>query len=220
MPNEKLKIVLIDDHKMIREGIKSFLVENDSYEIVGEAADGIEGLQLIEEVSPDLVLTDILMPNMNGIEMTEKLFEEERNVKVVALTMLNENQHIKQMMKAGASGYLLKNCTEDELNEAITEVVAGNTYYGDDVKDTILNMVASKPSAKTRVSYEIPLTDRELEILHLICKEYTNKEISDELFIGMRTVDAHKRNLLEKTGCKNVAGLVVYSIERNLFTDL
>ncbi|MFY0626683.1 MAG: response regulator transcription factor [Reichenbachiella sp.] len=216
----KTKILLVDDHKMIREGIKSFLEDNLDYEIVGEGKNGIEAIELYKSKEVDLVIADILMPVMNGMELVEELLKIDANAKIIALTMLNERQHIKQMMKLGASGYLLKNCTENQLNDAIKSVMKGEKYYSSEVTDVLMNSDTNTVKVKSRLSVEIPLTNREIEVLHLICKEYTNKEISDELFIGMRTVDAHKRNLLEKTGCKNMAGLVVYAIERNLFDDL
>ncbi len=216
----KTQILLVDDHKMIREGIKTFLEDNDKVEIAGEAKNGVEALQLYESKPIDVVITDILMPVMDGIELTKKIIELDKDARVLALTMLNESQHIKQMMKSGALGYLLKNCTEDQLAEALKSVTAGNKYYSPEVTDILMNADNPNIKPKSRLSLEIPLTNREKEVLHLICKEYSNKEISDELFIGMRTVDAHKRNLLEKTGCKNVAGLVVFAIERQLFEDI
>lgn len=220
MTEPKLRILLVDDHKMIREGIKTFLEYNDTYEIVAESDDGQDAVEKQQQYHPDLIIADIAMPVLNGIEMTTQIRSKDEKVKIIALTMLNENHHIKQMMRAGANGYLLKNCTEDELNTAITRVMDGNIYYAQEVTDIILRDTAAKPDPKKRLTREIPLTSREKEVLHLICKEYSNAEISDELFIGMRTVDAHKRNLLEKTGCKNVAGLVIYAMERDLFDDL
>ena len=218
--SNKTKILLVDDHKMIREGIKSFLEENDQIEIVGEAKNGVEALQVYESKEVDVVITDILMPVMDGIELTQKIIEGDKDAKILALTMLNESQHIRQMMKSGALGYLLKNCTEEQLSDGIKTVLQGNKYYSSEVTEILMNAENPNLTPKTRLTVEIPLTTREKEVLHLICREYSNKEISDELFIGMRTVDAHKRNLLEKTGCKNVAGLVVYAIERQLFDDI
>lgn len=215
-----IKILLVDDHKMIREGIKSFLDEGEAFEVVLEAENGVYALEKYDESKVDLVITDILMPEMDGIELTGELVKMNPEVKIIALTMLNENHHIKQMLKAGVSGYLLKNCSEEELFKSIEAVMSGNKFYSEEVTDIIMNDLSGDKKPKQRLSMEIPLTSRELEVLHLICKEYSNKEISDELFIGMRTVDAHKRNLLEKTGCKNVAGLVVYALERDLFDDL
>ncbi|UXX78519.1 response regulator transcription factor [Reichenbachiella carrageenanivorans] len=215
-----INILLVDDHKMIREGIKSFLEDHPTYVISAEAQDGKEAIAKYDKRQIDLVITDILMPEMDGIALTTELVRLNPEVKIIALTMLNENHHIKQMLKAGVYGYLLKNCSEEELIHAIGSVVDGNKYYSKEVTDIIMNDLSKDKKPKQRLSVEIPLTPRELEILHLICKEYSNQEISDALFIGMRTVDAHKRNLLEKTGCKNVAGLVVYALERALFDDL
>ncbi|MEP2024093.1 MAG: response regulator transcription factor [Reichenbachiella sp.] len=216
----QIRILLVDDHKMIREGIKSFLEDSDSYLVSMEAENGTEAIEKYDSSQIDLVITDILMPEMDGITLTGELLKVNADVKVIALTMMNENHHIKQMLKAGVTGYLLKNCSEEELLKAIETVMSGNKYYSQEVTDIIMNDLSKNKKPTQRLSIEIPLTSRELEILHLICKEYSNKEIADELFIGMRTVDAHKRNLLEKTGCKNVAGLVVYALERALFKDL
>lgn len=220
MTIKMINILLVDDHKMIREGIKSFLEESDKYNVVMEAENGVEAKEKYDASEIDLVITDIMMPEMDGIVLTDELVKSNPDIKVIALTMLNENHHIKQMLKAGVSGYLLKNCSEDELFNAIDSVVSGNKFYSQEVTDIIMNNLSGDKKPKQRLSIEIPLTSRELEVLHLICKEHSNKEIADILFIGMRTVDAHKRNLLEKTGCKNVAGLVVYALERNLFDDL
>lgn len=220
MTTNQIKILLVDDHKMIREGIKSFLEEHDKYNVCLEAENGLDAIEKYESDQVDLIITDIMMPEMDGIDMTIELLKQYPDIKIIALTMLNENHHIKQMLKAGVMGYLLKNCSEEELISAIDMVMSGNKYYSQEVTDIIMNDLSGDKKPKQRLSVEIPLTARELEILRLICKEYTNKEISEELFIGMRTVDAHKRNLLEKTGCRNVAGLVVYALERRLFNDI
>lgn len=215
-----IKILLVDDHKMIREGIKSFLEEHKEYVVCMEAENGLDALDKYDASKIDLIITDIIMPEMDGIAMTVELLKKNPEVKIIALTMLNENHHIKQMLKAGVMGYLLKNCSEEELIKAIEVVISDNKFYSEEVTEIIMNDLSGDKKAKQRLSVEIPLTTRELEILRLICKEYSNKEIADELFIGMRTVDAHKRNLLEKTGCRNVAGLVVYALERSLFDDI
>ena len=209
MTDSNVNILLVDDHKMIREGIRSFLEGHPTFVVVEEAENGIDALEKYDPDQIDLVVTDILMPEMDGIEFSRKLVEKYAHAKIIALTMLNENHHIKQMLHAGAQGYLLKNCSEEELMTAIDEVMSGGTYYSGEVTDIIMNDISQAHKTKQRLTYEIPLSKREMEVLYLICKEYSNQEISDELFIGTRTVDAHKRNLLEKTGCKNVAGLVV-----------
>ncbi|KXX71383.1 response regulator transcription factor [Flammeovirga sp. SJP92] len=217
--NTPIKLILVDDHIMIREGLKSFL-HQDQFLIVGEANNGQEALELLKENEVNVVVTDIMMPEMDGIELSKAITREYPDVQVLALTMMNENYNIKKMLSAGAKGYVLKDCTQDDLRNAIKTVAQGKPFYSSEVTNIIMEGLSSIPSSKKRVSSEIPLTGREKEILHLICKEYSNQEIANELFISTRTVETHKRNLLEKTGVKNVAGLVLYAIERKLFDDL
>ncbi len=207
------KIIIVDDHKLIREGIAQYLENDPSFSLVGEASEGIEALEFLESNEVDLVLTDISMPHMDGIDLTKKITEKYPDILVVGLTITNDNNHIKKLMNAGAKGYILKNCSASELKKAINTVVEGNTYYSPEVTETVMNSLMKK---KTSISVDMPLTSREKEVLELIVKECSNQEIADKLFIGLRTVDAHKRNLLEKTGAKNIAGLVVYAINNNL----
>lgn len=214
----KFTLLLVDDHKMIRDGIKSHLAASN-FEVVGEAENGQEGLDFLDQNKVDVVMTDILMPVMNGIEMTKAIKDKFPDQYVIALSMMGESQHIKQMLAVGVSGYLLKNCGEEEIHKALEKVVQGETYYSPEVTQIILdNMrgVRKKPSSMT---LQTSLTTREKEVLSLILKERTNQEIADELFISIRTVDAHKRNLLEKTGSRNVAGLVLHALENNLLDN-
>lgn len=216
-----IKIILVDDHKLVRDGIRSQLDNDHKYWIVAEASNGFEALDLLEKHKVDLIIMDINMDKMDGITCTEEVKKRYPEKSVLALTMLNENQHIKQMLKAGASGYLLKNCEEDELKNAIHTIYEGGTYFSPEVTRVVMNNLRSqKPSNAKNRTIRIPLTQREKEVLRLILKEYTNKEIAEELFISQRTVDAHKRNLLEKTGSKNVAGLVLFAVNNQLFDDL
>jgi len=216
-----IRIVLVDDHKLVRDGIRSQLTNGDHpYQIVAEAANGVEALEVLKEVEADLVIMDINMDLMDGISCTEKIGKLYPHLKVLALTMLNENLHIKQMLKAGAAGYLLKNCEENDLKNAINTIYEGGTYYSSEVTRLIMNSFSGQKGNNSKKGERIPLTRRENEVLQLILKEYTNKEIAEELFISLRTVDAHKRNLLEKTRSKNVAGLVLYAINHQLFNDL
>ncbi|MFD1292362.1 response regulator [Lutibacter holmesii] len=217
---KKIKLFLVDDHKMIREGLKSFLAELEDFEIVAEAENGIDCLNQLETVKPDVVLTDLNMPEMDGLELTKNIKEKYPDIKVIALTMLGESQHIKQMLSDGAMGYLLKDCSEEELIKAIKNVYNDGTYYSPEVTNIILNNIRKIKPVTSKVVTEMPLTDREKEVLYLILKEKSNKEIAEDLFVSVRTVDAHKRNLLDKTGSKNVAGLVLYAIDRKLFDDI
>lgn len=215
-----INIFLVDDHKMIREGLKSFLVDTPGFNIAGEAENGQDCIDQLEGITPDIVLTDLNMPVMDGLELAKQIRKQYPDIKVIALTMMGESQHIKQMLAEGAVGYLLKNCGEDELISAIKMVSQGGTYYSPEVTNIILNNIRKVKSTADKVTLQMPLTEREKEILHLILKEYTNQEIADTLFISVRTVDAHKRNLLDKTGSKNVAGLVLYAIDNQIFDDI
>ena len=217
----RIKLILVDDHKMVREGLKIFLANNPHFEIVAEAENGLDCLDQLQSVETDIVLTDLSMPQMDGLELTKALKEQYPKIKVIALTMMGDKQHIKQMLAEGAMGYLLKNCGEDELTNAIKKVYDGGTYYAPEVTSIIIKSIRKvKLNTGSYVVLEMPLTVREKEVLHLILKERNNQEIADELFVSVRTVDAHKRNLLDKTGRKNIAGLVLYAIDHQLFNDV
>ncbi|ANQ50288.1 response regulator transcription factor [Flammeovirga sp. MY04] len=217
----KIKLFLVDDHKMIREGLKNFLLDESDFEITGEADNGKECLDQLEKNSDiDILLTDVNMPIMDGLELVQNVKDKYPEIKIMALTMLGESQHIKKMLGEGAMGYLLKNCSEQELINGIRMVYSGGTYYSPEVTNAIINNIRKVKPQKSNVALEVPLSERETEVLHLILKEKTNKEIAEELFISVRTVDAHKRNLLDKTGSKNLAGLILYAIDRELFDDI
>jgi DNA-binding NarL/FixJ family response regulator len=203
---------------MVREGLRMIFDQDNDYMVVGEANNGHEGLKVLSENEVDVVLTDINMPVMDGVQFTKELRSTYPDLPVIALTMLGESQHIKKMLAAGASGYLLKNCGTAELKKAIEKTLKGASYYSPEVSMIVMESLSGLKSKK--VAMEVPITDREKQVLHLVVKEYTNQEIADELFISTRTVDAHKRNLLDKTGSKNVAGLVLYAIEKRLFEDV
>jgi DNA-binding NarL/FixJ family response regulator len=213
-----IKVFLVDDHKLIRDGIKAHFDDDERFEVVGEASNGQKALELLKDVNPDIVLMDINMDEMDGIECTSKINELYPNIKVLALTMLAENQYIKEMLKAGAVGYLLKNSNEQEIKQGIISVCEGEPFYSPKVMHTVMNSLSAPVAKKKKSKFEptIPLTEREKEVLVLIIKENSNQEIADKLYISKRTVDAHKRNLLEKTGAKNVAGLVIFALNNGI----
>jgi DNA-binding NarL/FixJ family response regulator len=216
-----MKILLVDDHKLIRDAIKLYMVNDDEFEIVDEAENGQEALILLKSIDVDVVLLDISMPVMGGIECALQISKLYPEIKILALSMMQDNQFIKQMTAAGALGYILKNSGEEEIKKALRSVYNGEAYYSPAVAETVMqNLMKGGIKRSNKLVVDLPLTDREKEVLHLIIKEYTNQEIADELFISSRTVDAHKRNLLEKTGAKNIAGLVLYAVEKNLFDDI
>lgn len=209
-------ILLVDDHKIIRDGIRAMLQDDSSLVIVEEAENGADALSKIKDMEVDLVIMDINMPGMNGIETTRLIKEYDNTIKVIALTMLDEKENIKAMIEAGASGYILKSAGEEQLINAIATVMNGKYYFSDEAaRSVMMDMVYNRePEKKTKG--DVNLTERELEVLNLIVEEYTTQEIAEALFISVRTVDAHRRNLLQKTGARNLAGLVRYAIENDL----
>lgn len=186
-------------------------------EVVGEAESGGEVLDMLQKTVTDVVLMDIDMGRSNGTETTRKVRAMFPDVRVLALTMHEEAEHIIYMLEAGASGYLLKNVGRDELLSAIRTVVQGNSYFSHTVSATLLKAITdlkSKPTSAAKQPSGSPLSDREIEVLKLIAQEHSNGEIAEKLFISIRTVDTHRRNILEKLQVKNTAGLVKYAIEK------
>jgi len=208
-------LLLVDDHQIIRDGIRFYFEDDEEFEIKDEASNGLEALELLKENEYDIVLTDINMPVMDGVEFMKSVKENYPNQKVLVLSMYNEAAFINKMIAYGANGYILKKSSKSELVEAIRKVLGGEDHYSEEVYKTIISGIAGR-EPKKRLSLETELSDREKEVLVLIANEYSNQEIADKLFISIRTVETHKRNLIDKTGCKNVAGLVMYAVERNL----
>ncbi len=210
-------ILLVDDHKMIRDAISVFFESNDSYLIADQASNGVEALQILANKQFDLILTDINMPEMDGMELVKNIKQSNPEQLILVLTMMNDIVHIKKLIGMGINGFLLKNSPKEELFDAINKVMEGSDYYSKDVYDSLITNISNKKSNK-RLTYEVSLSEREKEVLNLIASDYSNKEIADELFISIRTVETHKGNLLQKTGCKNVAGLVMYGIEKGIIS--
>lgn len=214
MTDKYIYVLLVDDHKIIRDGIRSLLLDHTDIVIVAEASNGIEALQMLDKHAEiEVVLMDINMPEMDGITCAQKIKESNYTCKVLALSMLKEDQHIRAMVEAGASGYLLKESGEDDLVDAIHHVASGRPYFSDEATAALLRQFVVKRN-QNEIVKGMDLTEREIEVLQLITNEFTNQEIADKLFISVRTVDAHRRNLMEKIGAKNMAGLVRYAIEK------
>jgi len=212
-----VKILLADDHKIVRDGIKLMLEPQAGIDVVDEAENGEKALDILKDQFVDIVVMDINMPVMDGITATKKIKEKFPDVKVLALTMSNDDLHIRQMIQAGASGYIMKSAGRQELKEAINAIMEGKHYFSDEATESIM-MDLVKGKGKSTDPDPIHITDRELEILELIVQEHTNQEIAEKLFISSRTVDAHRRNLLQKTGARNTAGLVKYAFQHNLIS--
>ncbi len=214
---ENVKVLLADDHKIVRDGIKLMLQSQAGINVVDEAGNGLEVLNKLEANIVDLVIMDINMPEMDGIKATKEIREKYPDTKVLALSMSNDELHIRQMIQAGASGYIMKSAGRSELKSAITSIMEGKHYFSDEATQSIM-MDLVKGKNKSKTPEIVHITDRELEILELIVKEHTNQEIAKKLFISSRTVDAHRRNLLQKTGARNTAGLVKYAFQHNLIS--
>lgn len=214
---EVIKVLIADDHKMFRDGIRALLHDEPSIEIIDEAADGEEVVKKLATTPVNVILMDIEMPNMNGLETTEFVSEEYPDIQVLVLSMSDEEKHVVQMIKSGARGYILKNTGKQELIAAIKTVAAGDSYFSKEVSQKIFNQFTKGSKEQAAASDVDPLlTEREVEILRLIAEEQTNQEIADQLYISIRTVDTHRRNLLQKLNVKNTAGLVKYAISKKL----
>jgi len=214
-----IRLLLVDDHKIIRDGIRSLLSSNKEIEIVGECEDGDEVEAFLNANEVDVILMDINMKRMNGIDATEYILKKFPDKKVLALSMHNEEVYIAKILKAGALGYILKNTGKEELIEAINKVFDQENYFSKEVSDIMMSkyMKTQKKSATSKSLITLDeLTKREIEILKLIATEMTNTEIGEKLFISSRTVDTHRRNLLQKLQVKNTAGLVRFALENSL----
>lgn len=211
-----IRIAIVDDHQIVRDGIRVLIEDEPGFEVAFEAENGKEAITFSKKHSPDVIIMDITMPEMNGIEATELIKEQQPEVKILALTMLSEDQHIRKMIKVGASGYILKNSGKEELLQAIYALIEGKHYFSNDATQSILQELVHPTVSKTKQPENVNITERELEVLQLIVDEHTNQEIADKLFISVRTVDAHRRSLLQKTNAKNTAGLVKYALKNDL----
>jgi len=213
-----IKVLLVDDHKIVRDGIKLMLEPQAGIDVVAEADSGVKVKNLLQDLSVDVIVMDINMPEMNGIATTKLVKDQNPEIKILALTMSSDDSHIRQMVQAGASGYIMKSAGRDELTKAIQEVMEGKHYFSDQATHSIM-MDLVKNKGKSSAPDPIHITNRELEVLQMIVKEHTNHEIADKLYISPRTVDAHRRNLLQKTGARNTAGLVKYAFQNGLVND-
>ena len=202
-------IFIVDDHQLVIDGISSLLKGSEQINISGSSTNPLEVSLRLSQSSTDILLTDISMPAMNGIELTRLLKKDFPDLKVIAISMHGENQIIKEMLDAGISGYILKNTGKQELIEAITKVASGGTYFDENVTREILNSFSSKNDEKR-------LTPRVIEIIRLIEQEYSNKQISDKLFISERTVESHRKNIFRKTNTQSLIGLVKYAYSMKL----
>ena len=210
---KKIRVVIVDDHTLFRDGLKLILNNASETEVVGEASNGKEFLNQSAKYENTIVLMDIEMPVMNGIEATRLAVESNPTIKIIALSMFDDYEYYYQMIEAGAKGFLLKNSEMEEVLQAIKLVDQGESFFS---KELLLSVVKSMSELKGSQNKMDNLSEREIEVLHLICKGYSNQEIADKLFLSKRTVDKHRANILEKTGSKNTASMVMYAIRNKL----
>lgn len=213
-----MQIFIADDHRLVIDGLKMMLQEADDMICVGEASNGKDALALLTVLDVDVLLLDINMPEMDGVECCRLVRERHPEVKVLVLSMLREASLIKMMLKQGASGYLLKNAGKDEVLDAIRKVYEGQQVFSTDVLDAVMDSFAHKP-AKSPASPFLKISRREKQILRLIVEEHTTSEIAADLFISFGTVETHRRNLLLKLNARNTAGLVKAALEYDLLKD-
>jgi len=206
------RIVIVDDHRLFREGLKLILQEEQNYEIAGEFADGHEFIKFLDIMKPDLVLLDINMPVMNGIDAAKKALEIYPDLNILILSMLGEEDYYNELMNIGVKGFLLKDSDTDELLIAIEKILGGAAYFS----QQLLMQILQNKSKREQATASVSLTPRELEVLTLLCEGLTNAEIAEKLFLSQRTVDRHKSNLFMKCECTNSVGLVMYALKNKI----
>lgn len=214
MSKEKISVVVADDHELITTGLEKLLADIEDINLFASVKNGKELLGLFENIQADVVLMDVDMPEMDGIEATIRIKKQYPSTKIIALTVHKELGIITKLKDAGIDGYLLKNITQDELAMAIRKVYSGSNYYSTQVTDTLINSISN--SGKAAFTPEKQLTEREIEILKLIAMGFSNTEIGEKLFISHRTVDTHRTNLMKKLQVNNIAGLIRFAFHHGL----
>ncbi|MFK7925505.1 MAG: response regulator [Bacteroidia bacterium] len=206
-----MKIALVDDHKLFRKGMRALLEEIDGLEVIFEAANGQELLDHMAEQQAEIILLDLEMPVMDGVTVLPKIQSTYPNTKVLILSMHQDDQFIVHLLEQGAHGYLLKDTELEELEDALECVRDNGFYFNDRTSRAMLSRLTRRQKIKPTFGHVEPLSDRETEVLKLICEEFTTAEIADKLFLSPRTIEGYRNRLLEKTGAKNTAGLVVFA---------
>ncbi|RIH64699.1 DNA-binding response regulator [Mariniphaga sediminis] len=208
------KVLIADDHQLFREGLVNLISSAPDIEVIAEAKDGKEATDRAKKLKPDVVLIDIGMPQMNGIEATRIIKKEDPGIKVIAVSMHSDRQFVKGVLEAGADGYLLKNCTYRQLIEAIQSVVSGKKYLSDDITEMVIQGYLEPE--EDNPEGQVELSERELEVLKLYAEGKSTREISEKLFISVKTVGTHKQHIFEKLGLKSNADMVKYAIKEGL----
>lgn len=212
-----IRIILADDHQIFRDGFTAMFKANSPIQVIGEAKNGEQLISKVESLQPDVVLTDIKMPDMDGLQATHAIHQRFPQIGIIALSMFDDDNLVIDMLEAGALGYLLKNASKKEITEAIKTVNAGQPYYCNHISVKMARLIAASRAGINRPQDKPLFTEKEIETIRLVCQEYSNKEIAETLFLSVRTIEGYRKSIMEKANAKNVAGLVVYAIRHNIF---
>lgn len=213
---QSVRFVLADDHQMMRAGLRSILEQRPGYQVVGEASDGRQAVEMVKQTNPHVVLMDITMPELNGIEATRQIAAVGQGTKVIGLSMHSDRQMITELLRAGAAGYLLKNSAASELLVAVESVMAGKSYLSPDVTRMVMDEMLGRGTPAAEPSVFGSLTTREREVLQLIAEGKTNKEIAQRLEIGIKTVETYRGQVMDKLNLRSVAELTKYAVRHGL----
>ena len=211
--NKTIRILIADDHQMFVDGLKALLKREKHFQIIGEVNSGGHAIEFIGKTQPDVLITDISMPGVSGIELTRWVKQNYPEIKVLVLTMYNDREIVNEILMSEAEGYILKNTGKQELINAINRINDNSTYYSTEVLNIMMTRLKKQKSIDKNTAL---LTPREIEILKLIMEELSSEEIADKLFISKRTVDTHRKNIIQKTNTRTIVGLLKFAIENNL----
>jgi DNA-binding NarL/FixJ family response regulator len=214
-----ISLIIADDHEIFRDGLALMLSKQDNVKLVGQAGDGLELMRMVEETRPDMVLTDIKMPRMDGIAAAKQLLQKFPGMKIIALSMFEEEDLIVEMLEAGARGYLLKNADKKEILDAIATVHEGNIFYCKHTTARLASLIVKSKFDQQKRSPGALFTDREREIVRLICRQHTAQEIGEKLFLSKRTVEGYRTRILEKMDVKNTAGVVIFALKHSIIRE-
>lgn len=212
-----ITVLLVDDHAIIREGLRSLLEKQPEMEVIADAEDGRKAIELVRELSPDIVIMDITMPGLNGIEATRQITADFPNIKVIALSIHSKRRFVADMLSAGATGFILKECLFDELVQAIKAVAAGGRYLSPRITDVVVNDYVKHLSATAYSPFEV-LKAREREVLQLVAEGKSTKQIALELHVSPKTIEANRRQIMKKLDIQSVAELTKYAVREGLTT--
>ena len=210
---KSIRVLIADDHQMFIDGLKALLRREKNIQIIGEVSNGIQALEFIRKNQPDLLITDISMPGMSGVELTREVKLHFPEIKILVLTIYNDREIVGEILMSEAEGYILKNTGRQELSNAINRIIGNSTYYSNEVLNIMMTRMKKQKNIEKNTAQ---LTPREIEIIKLIMEELSSEEIADKLFISKRTVDTHRKNIIQKTNTRTLVGLLKFAIENNL----